>query len=368
VPRQSITRLAYIQAARRPRVAGAPPLPLYWSYPPRRPARLQAAFRGLKEGVFSSSGDPTRIPVGIQASGVLPWTAGRPARNPSALTRLMRGAAQSVFTSLFPADCRLCRRPLLSLSRLPVCAECLQGMLPAAAPACRLCGEGLLRPPGEDFAEDDGLCPLCRRLRPRFVRALAYGSYEGSLRGLLHLLKYEQVRPAAAVLGSMLAEVLRALAVAMEPAPRSPLLLVPVPLHAAKHRQRGFNQSAELARAALHSLAGRGSALQMEDGVLRRVRATRSQTGLTRQQRRANLRGAFAVQQPARIAGADIILVDDVFTTGTTVSECARVLLRAGAARVYVATVARVMRTEAGAALPHLMNAEPAGQGVAAGA
>ena len=80
--------------------------------------------------------------------------------------------------------------------------------------------------------------------------------------------------------------------------------------------------------------------------VLERRRETQSQIGLTRHQRRENLRGAFAVARPKEIAGREILLVDDVFTTGTTVSECARVLLRAGASKVFVATVARTLKDE----------------------
>jgi ComF family protein len=275
----------------------------------------------------------------------MPWTAGRPpSRLRGGLFDLLGETAQSLFTTLFPSDCRLCRLPLVKVSRLPVCDPCLEAMLPAQGPGCHRCGERLLRPPGAPPPDDDLLCPLCRRAAPPFEKALAYGSYEGGLRELLHLLKYEQVRPAGAVLGRMLAEVLHAVLAEMDPPPPLPPLLVPVPLHTQKLRQRGFNQAEQIARAALKL---RPLALELQLGVLRRQRATRSQTGLTRHQRRANVRGAFAVEQPAAVAGRCVILVDDVFTTGTTLSECARVLRRAGAQRVYVATVARVLKAEA---------------------
>jgi len=123
--------------------------------------------------------------------------------------------------------------------------------------------------------------------------------------------------------------------------------VVPVPLYLRKQRQRGFNQAEMIAREALEQLR-RPKRLELCPGVLLRCRETSSQIGLTRHQRRENLRGAFAVSDPTRIVKRDILLVDDVFTTGTTASECARVLLRAGAARVWVATVARTLKISSG--------------------
>lgn len=278
------------------------------------------------------------------------WTRQESAAAPGRWTRLLGEAAESLFATLFPSDCRLCAQPLTSISRLPVCPPCLAAMSPVHGLLCRRCGERLWRPQGEAQPGDDLLCPQCRRAAPPFARALAYGSYEGGLRELIHLLKYEQVRPAAGVLGRMLAEVLAHLAAGPD-AFRS-ALLVPVPLHAEKLRQRGFNQAEEIARAALR-LAPAAPGLELAAGILRRSRATQSQTGLTRHQRRENVRGAFRVEHAERLAGRDVVLVDDVLTTGTTVSECARVLLRAGAERVYVATVARVLKADAaGAELP----------------
>jgi predicted amidophosphoribosyltransferase len=96
----------------------------------------------------------------------------------------------------------------------------------------------------------------------------------------------------------------------------------------------------------LKMAAGNGR-LTLNPGVLERHRETQSQTGLTRHQRRENIRGAFAVARPDLIAGREVLLVDDVFTTGTTVSECARVLRRAGASKIYVATVARTLKADA---------------------
>jgi ComF family protein len=166
---------------------------------------------------------------------------------------------------------------------------------------------------------------------------VAYGAYDGVLRELIHLLKYGQVRPAAPALGRMLASCAAPLLAEFG---GRPVLLLPVPLHRSKARQRGFNQAALIAREMRKSFPP--GCLELNLSALRRRRATGSQIGLSREQRRRNLQGAFAVERPAEIAGREILLVDDVYTTGTTVSECAHVLRRAGAARVWVATVARV--------------------------
>lgn len=258
----------------------------------------------------------------------------------SSLTSGVDGVTRALFTTLFPSDCRLCASPLVNISRLPVCEECLSSIRPLGDGLCSICGERLIGP----YAVSAGsvtLCVLCRRLEPLYAKAAAYGSYESGLRELIHLLKYDGIRPAANVLGRMLAEAI----VPLQPHfTAGEVLVVPVPLHARKRRQRGFNQAELIARAALKLEPSRRFELRL---VLDRTRETQSQIGLSRHQRRENLRGAFVVTAGEEVRGREVLLVDDVFTTGTTVSECARVLLRAGATKVYVATVARTLKLEA---------------------
>jgi ComF family protein len=158
------------------------------------------------------------------------------------------------------------------------------------------------------------------------------------MRGLIHLLKYDKVLPAAPVLGSMLADSIMQLARGdNEFRP----LVVPVPLHAGKRGERGFNQAELIARAALKCLP---EGIEIASGLLKRQRPTHSQVGLTREERVANLRDAFRVTTPELVKGRTVIVVDDVMTTGTTVSECARVLKKAGAERVWAVTVARTLK------------------------
>jgi ComF family protein len=213
-------------------------------------------------------------------------------------------------------------------------------MSPIGDGVCSVCGERLF---SAYAMAGDSLCGLCRRAQPPFARAAAYGSYEGGLRELIHLLKFGGVRPAANVLGRMLAEALSTL----EPEfAGDSLALVPVPLHRTKLRQRGFNQAELIARAAL-KIKSPDNRLRLCAGVLERKRETASQIGLTRHQRRENLRGAFGVLQADAVKGREVLIVDDVFTTGSTVSECARVLRRVGATKVWVATVARTLKISA---------------------
>lgn len=282
------------------------------------------------EAVFSSSGDRTRT----ASAEVL---AHRELASPSWAQRALGG----LFYTLFPATCRICDSELLEFSRLPVCAACLADIHPPRQVLCSRCG-GVV-----DSAlavlETNPVCGLCGRAHPPFERAAAYADYTGNLRDLIHLLKYEKVLPAARVLGGMLAEVIARLRPEFGDAP---VLVVPMPLHRAKSRQRGFNQAEQIGKAALKTLQA-GDALQLASRLLVRRRDTHSQIGLTRGQRRENMRGAFAVRDPRRLAGREVLLLDDVMTTGATAAECTRVLLRAGARRVWVATVARTLKSSA---------------------
>ena len=250
-----------------------------------------------------------------------------------------RIAAESLFATLFPAHCRLCSRPLVDISRLPVCSDCLTLIRPIRGRVCSICGERVFAAYATSDARGARVCPVCRRAKRPFARAVAYGSYEGELRELVHLLKYGCVRPAANPLGQSLA---LAIGLLLPGLAEKSVIVVPVPLYKGKQRQRGFNQAELIARAALKALPE--TRFELASGVLRRVRETESQIGLTGHERRANLRGAFAVPRTGEVTGREVLLVDDVYTTGATVTECAGVLRRAGASQVWVATVARTLK------------------------
>lgn len=158
----------------------------------------------------------------------------------------------------------------------------------------------------------------------------------------IHALKYDRLHAAARPLGRMMAAAIAQIAAEVP----ADLLVVPIPLHRSKYAQRGFNQARSLAREALLALRATHPrlSLTLAPSTLMRLRATESQAGLTPRQRRLNVRGAFSVSDPAAVAQRHVLLVDDIFTSGATARAAARALVQAGAASVWIATLARARR------------------------
>jgi len=256
--------------------------------------------------------------------------------------RTFASAVNDLVTTAFPSDCRVCGAPLVRAGILPVCDLCRVDVPPQTTALCCLCGEALdADMESARFAapEEGLLCSPCRVVPPMFERAVAYAVYEDRLREMVHLLKYERMEGIARLLGGMLAKSILTL---RADAARE-LVVVAVPLFPAKQRQRGYNQSELLADAAIAEL-GRlapGWKLRRVPSLLTRQRDTRSQFELNPRSRRRNLEGAFAIDAGRLTPGCEVLLVDDIYTTGATARECARVLRRAGAGKVWVATLAR---------------------------
>jgi ComF family protein len=162
------------------------------------------------------------------------------------------------------------------------------------------------------------------------------------MKAAIHAFKYDRLHPAARGLGRMLAQAIAQLA---GEAPEE-MLVIPVPLHRSKHAERGFNQARALAESALGFLRKSHPQwrLTLACNTLMRQRPTASQAGLTARQRRLNVRGAFAVPGRATVKSRNVLLIDDILTTGATARAAAQALVRAGAASVWVATVARARR------------------------
>jgi competence protein ComFC len=242
------------------------------------------------------------------------------------LAALGRGALDL----LYPPLCVLCDADTPSGEL--VCEACLGTNHPVRPPSCAICGEPY-------DAQIEGLfhCANCSGRTFDFEFATAGWRFNGAVRQLVHRFKYQR----QLYLRGPLAELFRHGLENERIDLAEPWVFVPVPLHARKRRERGFNQAEEIVR-----LAGEPLGIPWIP-ALRRTRYTESQAGLTRAQRLLNLEGAFALRRPAartrkQLSGGQVLLVDDVFTTGSTVQECARVLKsEGGVKKVIVVTVAR---------------------------
>lgn len=176
------------------------------------------------------------------------------------------------------------------------------------------------------------------------------------MRDAIHALKYQGLVPAAQPLGRLLARAIAQLVPELEADSSSATLVVPVPLHRSKYSQRGFNQARLVAGHALSALGKTHPAfrLVLAPASVVRQKATDSQAGLTPRQRRLNVRAAFVVPDPQIVKGRNVLVVDDILTTGATVRSVVKALLKAGAAKVWVATLSRAQLR-----LDHIGNTGP---------
>lgn len=234
---------------------------------------------------------------------------------------------------------------LLDLMYVPRCCSCdmpgVRGMCASCAvslhelgPACPRCAE----PHDRESSGVAAPCPRCRAQPPPFHAARAAYRYGGELAVALCRLKYGGVRSAARGLASLIAP-------ALGHAARDADVIVPVPLHWRRLAARGFNQAAAVLGHALRALPAAPVPAKVDDRLLRRVRPTLPQSGRGRAERVAGMAGAFAVPRRcrSRVAGARVLLFDDVMTTGATAGACASALLHAGAASVAVFCMARAV-------------------------
>jgi ComF family protein len=236
----------------------------------------------------------------------------------------MRALADALLAVLIASPCAACGEVLERPTAGPVCARCWQSILPVPPPVCDTCGDPL--PAWRTISLVRATCARCRRT-PRYVdRARAAGLHEGAMRAIVHALKYEGRRSLAAPLGVLMRERGDEVISLAEAA-------VPVPLHATRRLERGFNQAADLANHLGLPLVA----------ALRRSRRTADQVGLPAGRRHANVRRAFkATDAAAVLANRTVLLVDDVTTTGATLNACAHALKSAGIAEVLALTAARV--------------------------
>jgi ComF family protein len=224
---------------------------------------------------------------------------------------------------LFPPVCPLCLTLLRGLSP-PFCGDCRADILPLPQARCSRCAL--------PFPTQEGSCHLCgdcSRKLPLFAQVTAAGLYAGSLKTALQRFKYAGMIDLDRPLARLLLECL--------PPALDAEIIVPVPLHVSRLRRRGYNQSLLLAKELAHKLL-----LPLRPEILERIVDSHTQQGLSARQRALNLNGAFVAKR--RLDGRHILLIDDVMTTGTTLTSCTQALLDAGAAQVSVAVVARAAK------------------------
>ena len=216
------------------------------------------------------------------------------------------------------------------------CPDCVSSFAAISSPICSCCGIMFKSRQGQDH-----LCGDCITQPKEFRTARAAVAYDHQLMAVVHRFKYAEKIQLAGPLGGLMLDAYKRFWDREEVD-----LILPVPLHNAKFRKRGFNQSYLLIRrwkSISAPMVDKVVGIPINTDILIRSKETVSQTGLGRQQRLKNIKGAFKVKNPEKVIAKKLLLVDDVYTTGATVNECARVLLKAGAERVDVLTVARAM-------------------------
>lgn len=232
---------------------------------------------------------------------------------------------------LYPPVCQMCGRERAVACEGYVCARCWSddgGPHLVEPPFCERCGL-----PHEGEITTAYACANCRDMDLGFTAARAAIQARGVAMEIIHRYKYHHALWFEPFLGGLL---VRHAAPWLREGPWN--RIVPVPLHPVKEREREFNQAQRLA-----CCLGRGTGLRVESAALRRVEPTRTQTALSREERARNVSRAFVLANPAAVQEADVVLVDDVMTTGATANACATVLLRGGARSVCVWTVARAV-------------------------
>ena len=218
---------------------------------------------------------------------------------------------------LYPSECPSCSKETDTFSTAPFCSVCWSSIEKYAGPSCRVCATPFT-------SEDARVCAECMKKPPHFAKAISYGLFDGTLAAAIHFFKFHRIKRLHRPLGDLL------LTFDMPGIDA----IIPVPLTVRGLRERGFNQSLLLAK----TFSDKTKTPLIMDGLLKKT-DTAPQIGLSKKERRLNLKGAFRAGR--KFPGMRLLLIDDVMTTCSTADECSKELLRAGAAEVMVLTLAR---------------------------
>ena len=240
--------------------------------------------------------------------------------------------SDALVSVVFPSGCRICERVLTTASRVPLCEECLYSFERVPIIICEVCGRplpGLARKEGEPL-----LCPACQEKTYTFDRARSFAVYADTVVRAILLLKFERIEPLGAWFSERLAEIVNG-----DSGRLSADVVVPVPLHREREKERGYNQAALISKPLAKRLK-----LPHKAVLLVRTRARPDKQVLSLEERWESVRGAFATRPGSQVDNLRVLLIDDVLTTGATLDACARALREAGAKSVIGLTVARAVR------------------------
>ncbi len=225
--------------------------------------------------------------------------------------------ASSLFSVIFPSTCPACQNPTDNIHYAPICIRCWDSIKRYSGPSCSVCAAPLV-------SEHSQRCGECLHRRPHFSTVLNFGLYSDTLSEAIHLLKFTGLKRLARPLGRLLTEL---------PIPEADGI-VPVPVSRKTLKERGFNQTLVLSR-----VLSKSTKIPVHSDILFKKRDTPAQIGLGAKERITNLKNSFEVKR--RIDDLRLLLLDDVMTTGATVRECSKTLIKAGAREVIVITLAR---------------------------
>ncbi len=248
-----------------------------------------------------------------------------------AVSRGFRGLTGALASVVIPGSCKVCKAPLKTASRIPVCERCLGSLQRIQEGICGRCGRPFLSAVAAQV--ENPQCRLCRQGRYAFDLARSFAIYDEILARLVILLKHQAVRPLGDWCANRLVELL-----AGTPRLAEADLIVPVPLHPFRRKERGYNQAEWIARPLARRLG-----IAFEPCLLVRIKPRPPRLKLTRRERWDSVRGAYETTKGAKVDNLRVLLVDDVFTTGATLDACARALRGEGAAQVTAVTVGRVV-------------------------
>ena len=239
---------------------------------------------------------------------------------------MINNAIKAVRELLYPRYCLLCRRKISAEGNGPVCAGCLETIVPNTPPFCQKCGRKI----SGGYATRN-ICKGCCRKHFYFDRSWATCRYEGALKELIHHFKYRDMRNLEEKLSGIMINFIKEYRLPVDHCD----YVIPVPLSKSRMREREFNQAQALACNIARCLN-----LDLVDNNLWRIRNTASQAELDKEARWQNMHGAFALKDPEMVKEKIILLIDDVLTTGATASEAAKALKNSGANAVFVLTLA----------------------------